>query len=206
VANGHINDVRPLGMPYQMEPQLFRNTGPGRFRDVSDQAGPYFREPVLGRGAAIGDLDNDGAPDVVVTHLAGPPAVLRNETVPLGGVLRLSLAGRAPGKTPIGAKVTVRIGSRTLTRIVAGGTSYLSANDTQILIGLGPVRQADRVEVRWPSGRTQSWSGLRADQDLLIEEGHDPRPRPVASPRSPRGDLREGPAKDGKDRASRTTP
>ena len=81
VTNGHINDVRKLGMPYAMEPQLFRIDVRGRFRDVSDGAGPPFREPVLGRGAAIVDLDNDGDPDIVVTHLGRPPALLLNGTM-----------------------------------------------------------------------------------------------------------------------------
>jgi hypothetical protein len=183
VANGHINDVRPLGIPYAMEPQLFRNIGQGRFREVSREAGPYFGEPILGRSAAFGDLDNDGDTDIVVTHLGRPPALLRNETAPRGGVLRLSLVGRAPGRTAIGAKITVRAGPLTLTRFVAGGTSYLSGSDTQVLVGLGPFVRADRVEVRWPSGRIQSWTDLPAERDLLIEEGHEPRARPVAPSR-----------------------
>jgi hypothetical protein len=183
VANGHINDVRPLGIPYAMEPQLFRNDGRGRFREVSSEGGPYFRQPVLGRGAAFGDLDNDGDTDIVLTHLGRPPALLRNETAPRGGVLRLTLAGRAPSRTPIGAQVTVRAGAMTLTRVVAGATSYLSSSDTQVLVGLGQAPRADSVAVRWPSGRTQSWTGLPAGPDLLIEEGREPRPRPVAAPR-----------------------
>jgi hypothetical protein len=183
VANGHINDVRPLGIPYAMEPQLYWNIGQGRFRDVSTEAGAYFREPLLGRGAAFGDIDHDGDTDIVVTHLGRPPALLRNETAPRGKVLMLSLAGRAPSRTPIGAKVTVRAGSLLLTRVVAGGMSYLSASDTQVLVGIGSAARADRVEVRWPSGRIQSWANVPAEIDLLIEEGQEPRPRPVTEPR-----------------------
>ena len=92
------------------------------------------------------------------------------------------LVGRAPGRAPIGARVTVRAGSRTFARVVAGGTSYLSAGDTQVLVGLGRAERADSVEVRWPSGRVQSWTGLPAGGDLLIEEGREPRPRAVAAP------------------------
>jgi hypothetical protein len=181
VANGHINDVRTIGMPYGMEPQIFRNLGNGRFRDVSSEAGVYFREALLGRGAAVGDLDNDGDADIVVTHLGRCPAVLRNETMPRGRALRLSLVGRAPGRTPIGAKVMVRAGSRTYNRVVAGGTSYLSASDTQILVGLGQATRADRVEVRWPSGHVDAWTDVPAEKDLLLEEGRKPRPRRVAA-------------------------
>jgi hypothetical protein len=183
VANGHINDVRPLGIPYAMESQLFWNMGQGRFRDVSKGAGPYFAEPLLGRGAAFGDIDCDGDIDIVVTHLARCPALLLNETAPRGRVLRLSLVGAAPARAPIGAKVTAQVGRLSLTRVVAGGTSYLSASDTQVLLGIGPAVRADRVVVRWPSGRLQSLSDVPAEIDLLIEEGREPRPRPVAKPR-----------------------
>ncbi len=184
VANGHINDVSRLGMPHAMEPQLFHNQGRGLFHDVSDRAGTAFREPTLGRGVAVGDLDNDGDVDIVVSHLGRPPALLSNETEPRGGALRLTLIGLGSGRRPIGAVVTVRTGSSTITRVVAGGTSYLSASDTQVLIGLGQAPRADSVVVRWPSGRVQSWTGLPAGADLLLEEGREPRPRPVAAPRT----------------------
>jgi hypothetical protein len=179
VANGHINDVRPLGIPYAMETQFFWNVGQGRFREASRDAGPYFGKPVLARGAAFGDIDCDGDADIVVTHLGRPPALLLNETERRGRVLRLTLVGKAPGQTPIGAKITVRVGTLVVSRVVVGGTSYLSASDTQVLIGVGSVAKADRVEVRWPSGRLQSWTDVPTETDLLVEDGRAPRPRRV---------------------------
>jgi hypothetical protein len=179
VANGHVNDVRPLGIPYAMEPQFFWNVGQGRFREVSNDAGPYFGKPALGRGAAFGDVDNDGDADIVVTHLDRPPALLVNETERRGRVLRLTLIGKAPGQTPIGAKVMVRAGPHVVSRVIVGGTSYLSASDTQVLVGVGMVEKADRVDVRWASGRLESWTAVPTETDLLIEEGHAPRPRHV---------------------------
>ena len=97
VANGHLNDVRPLGMPYQMPPQLFHNDGRGAYSDLSAAAGPYFQGRWLGRAAAFGDLDNDGDLDMVVTHVGGPPAILINDTEPRGHFLSLALRPRVGG-------------------------------------------------------------------------------------------------------------
>ena len=101
IANGHVNDVRPVRMPYRMTPQLFHNVGEGRFTDVSGEAGPYFRGLWLGRGAAFGDFDNDGDTDVVVTHNDGPPALLFNKTASIGHALRLTLIGTGTGNDPV---------------------------------------------------------------------------------------------------------
>ncbi|MFO0890376.1 MAG: FG-GAP-like repeat-containing protein [Isosphaeraceae bacterium] len=183
VANGHLNDVRPLGMPYRMPPHLFRNDGRSGFRDASAGAGPYFREAWLGRGAAFGDLDNDGGPDIVVTHLGRPPAVLINETTPRGHFLGLSLSpGRGAGPC-VGARVTAECGGRRVVRDLVGGTSYLSASDSRILIGLSDHGRVDRLEVRWPSGASQEWRDVQADRWLEATEGRrDLRPAAGGKP------------------------
>ncbi len=180
VTNGHINDVRVIRIPYQMSPQIFRNRGTGRFSDVSSTAGPYFRDAWLGRSAAFGDLDNDGDIDAVVTHLGRPPALLRNDTVPRGHFLSLRLIGSRTSRSPIGARVNARVGDHTLTRTVAAGTSYLAANDLRILLGLGDAAWVDRLQVRWPSGTSQSWDDLEADRHLTIVEGGEPELEPIA--------------------------
>jgi hypothetical protein len=201
VANGHVNDVRAVGMPYAMVPQLFHNIGHGRFADVTYTSGDYFQQPWLGRGAAFGDLDNDGDTDFVVTHIGREPALLRNDSAPRGHYLRLKLIASGRSHSPVGARVSVQtnrdVTSPTAprpaaprvhlpgwsqTRVVAAGTSYLSASDPRVLFGLGTRSRVDRLEVRWPSGRVQSWTDLPADQGLEITEGSEPKPEPIAPP------------------------
>jgi hypothetical protein len=184
VSNGHINDVRPIRMPYQMEPQLFRNTGNGWFDDVSASVGAYFQAKWLGRSAAFGDLDNDGDTDIVVTHLGRAPALLRNDTDSRGHFLSLKLIPSGLSHSPIGTVVNAQIGPRTLTRFVVAGASYLSASDTRVLLGLGSTSRVDRLKVRWPSGRTEAWNNLPADQFLQVQEGGMPEPQPIAAPRA----------------------
>ncbi len=174
VTNGHLNDVRPLGIPYAQRPQFFHNTGGGRFAEISTQAADYFQGEYLGRAVALGDLDNDGDTDLVVTHLDRPPALLLNETPRTGGVLSLSLNSVSPSGSAVGARVTVHIGDRSITREVVGGTSYLASHDRRLLIGLGDAQKPDRLEVRWPSGTLESWDALPEAAFLKLDEGKPP--------------------------------
>ena len=143
LANGHINDVSPLGMPYRMACQVFRNDG-GKFADVGASAGPYFRLDVLARGAAFGDLDGDGLEDAVVTHLGEPPAVLLNGSRTASKTVVLRITGPAA----LGATVRASVAGRMLTRCVVGGGSYLSASDGAIVLGVGDAEVVDSVQIR----------------------------------------------------------
>jgi hypothetical protein len=177
IANGHVFR-HPTGAPLRQRAVLLRNLGGKRFADVSDGAGAYFRQPHRGRGLAVGDLDNDGRPDLVISHVNEPVALLRN--VPQGETpnhwLGVRLVGRE-NRDVVGARAVLEVGGRKLTRFAKGGGGYLSSNDPRLLFGLGPAAQTGRLTVTWPSGREQSWQGLAVDRYWQLVEG-DPVARP----------------------------
>jgi hypothetical protein len=154
VVNGHVDDnLQKIGRDgtYAQRVMIWRNLGRCRFRLVRD-AGPFFAVGHPSRGAAFGDLDNDGDIDVVINRMDSRPAVLLNESKG-GRWVALELIGTRSNRMAIGAAVLVHIGDRVLHRQVKGGGSYASANDTKMLIGVGKVTKIDRVEIRWPSGQ-----------------------------------------------------
>ena len=175
VTNGHINDFRVIGKPFRQPPQLFRNLGDGRFEDRSDDCGGYFQGEWLGRGAAFGDFDNDGDTDIVVTHLGRIPALLRNETTPRGAFVGLKLVAESASRSPVGARLRVRVGSRTLHRWVVSGGSYLASSDPRVLIGIGGASSVDAVEIRWPDGDEHRFENLEADAYYEVSQGSPPR-------------------------------
>jgi hypothetical protein len=188
VANGHIyhnasvmverNEDGTL-QSFRQLAQLFLGNGKGYFRNVSKQAGAYFLQPHVGRGAAMGDYDNDGAPDIAVNHCGEPAALLHNETKSPHHWIRLQLEGtrhinpRGSNRDAIGARVTLKVGSRSLVRHVKGGGSYLSSHDRRLLIGLGPAERVNEVEVRWPNAANsvQRFGPLAVDQSYKLVEG-----------------------------------
>ena len=124
---------------------------------MSASGGPYFRTPHLGRGAAFGDLDNDGKIDVVVSHLNEPVVLLRNTAETQTRWLGVALRGKAP-RDAVGARLTLTQGEARQVRAVKGGGSYLSSSDSRVVFSL--AAEGDyRLTVRWPSGREESWAG-----------------------------------------------
>jgi hypothetical protein len=142
------------------------------FKNLGATAGPYFHTPVVGRGLAAGDLDNDGWPDLVVSHTNSPVALLRNgvaEHAPAKWV-GFRLVG-LDNRDVVGSTVVVETDTRTLTKFVKGGGSYLSASDPRLLFGLGTAGAVKRVTVKWSWGKSQTWEAPEAGAYWELREG-----------------------------------
>jgi hypothetical protein len=172
VANGHVDDQPWVQSPMAQLPQLFLGNASGRFLTTGAEVSPYFARPVVGRGVAAGDLDNDGRIDLVVVHRDAPAALLRNVTPDGGHWLGLTL--RPASGSAAGARVSCRVGGREMVRWLTPGTSYLSVNDPRVAFGLGASPHLERLEVTWPSGRRQEWTNLAADRFHTLDESDQP--------------------------------
>jgi hypothetical protein len=171
--NGHVRRY-PSYCPLRQRPFLLRNQGDGKFVNVTLQGGDYFHVVHRGRGLAVGDLDNDGRPDLVLSHLNEPVVLLRNAPdeakVPRRHWLGLELLGRKH-RDIAGARVIVESGGRRLTRFAKGGGSYLSTSDPRLLFGLDDLDRVERITVFWPWGEQQQWEGLAVDRYWRLTEG-----------------------------------
>lgn len=168
ISNGHV--LGPEHEPNEMTAQLLENDGAGVFADQSADAGRYFSERVIGRGAARGDFNNDGKIDVAVSHVDRPMAILQNESGGEENFIAFHL--RAVNRIhPTGGSVTATSPDRRhVVPIVAGG-SYLSSNDARIVVGLGSYTGPVHVEVAWPGGQDESFSELASGCYWILREG-----------------------------------
>lgn len=159
-------DPFPLGQPNQ----LFRNSGNGRFVEVVEQAAANFQQLEVGRGAAFGDIDNDGDTDVLVTNNNGPARLLLNQLGNRSHWLGLRLVTKN-GRDALGAQVEVVVKkNQVLRRRVRTDGSYLSANDPRVLVGLGNVTQVEAVRVRWPDGSVGEWKSPLLDRYITLKQ------------------------------------
>jgi len=172
IAQGHDLDNIQLTFPnlrYREPMLLARNTGHG-FVDVSKDAGSIFAEPWVGRGLAVGDIDNDGRLDAVITTNEGPAYVLRNDTATPNHWLTLELIGHKSNRDAIGAEVKLVTPQGIQFATVTTAASYLSSSDKRVHFGLGRNVMAPRIEIRWPSGVHQILENVKSDQNLRVDE------------------------------------
>lgn len=174
VVNGHVYpQVGEFlsGAKYRQPKLLHINSGDGTFCDASSQAGTALTEMRASRGAAFGDLDNDGHIDIVIGELDSSPMILRNEGNKTNHWLTLELAAVKGSPTAIGARVKVTIGGVVQTEEIRSGGSYLSQNDLRLHFGLGKATKADSIEIRWPSGKSEIIKDVAADKFYAVMEG-----------------------------------
>ena len=169
-ANGHVDDFG-TDLAQLMRAQLFAGVeGEYKLIDVTDRAGPAFQVPLLGRGLAAGDLDNDGRVDLVILPQNQPLAYFHNQTEG-GRSLTLLLEGTSSNRDAVGARVVVEFGGRRQFAWRMGGGSYQSASDPRLHFGLGTADRVDAVEVTWPSGRVGRYTGLQPGRGYRLREG-----------------------------------
>ncbi len=181
IAQGHDLDTVELNYPqlHYKEPMLLaRNMGSGKFVDISASSGAVFKERWVSRGMAVGDLDNDGRLDAVVTTNGGPAHLLHNETATANHWLTLLLVGHKSNRDAIGAEIKVVAahgGAQFWTVSTAG--SYLSSNDKRAHFGLGTDREAESIEIKWPSGIRQTLQHVAGDRIVTVDEPKSTEPK-----------------------------
>ena len=183
IVNGHVYpevEKQHLGSDYEEPRELYRNLGNGKFADVGDASGPAFQQRASGRGLAIADFWNDGRLSAVIANMNAPVALLVNQMKYPNHWVAFKTIGTASNRDGLGAKISVTIGKRVLVDEVRSGSSYDSNNDLRVHFGLGDATKIDRVEVRWPSGRTENFPA-KVDAFNELKEGAGTNVKPTTS-------------------------
>ena len=172
-ANGHPQDVIEILMDhetYAQRDQMFQNRGDGTYADVSETAGAYFTETLVGRAAATADYDNDGDTDIVIMNSNQRAVLLRNDGGNTKNWIGIKLVGTQRNRDGIGAKVTVSTEDMTQMREVKSGSSYASGSDTRLLFGLGEHQRVEKITIVWQGSTTQVLKDVSINQTLTIVE------------------------------------
>jgi hypothetical protein len=178
LVNGHPDDLIEMRVPkvkYREPLLLFENTGKG-FKNVSAQSGPVFGKEFSGRGMAVGDFDNDGDLDVLISNNGEPPVLLRNEGGHRNNWLGLQLISTKSNPAAVGAVITWQAGGVKRSRLKTAGGSYLASHDPREVLGIGAAPKFDSVEIRWPSGKVDKLGSPPINTYLKIVEGQGIRP------------------------------
>jgi len=179
IANGHIYPElqgASVNETYPQRSHFYWNLGNGVFRDISEDAGSAFTAPRVSRGAASGDLDGDGVPEIVVSNMNAAPVIWKVHQENANRLL-ITLVGTESNRSAVGARVELRTGGALQVDEVRSGSGYASQSDFRLHFGLGPHAKADEVKVRWPNGKGESFSDIAANQAIVIEEGKGIRDR-----------------------------
>ncbi|HEX4486556.1 MAG TPA: CRTAC1 family protein [Terriglobales bacterium] len=175
--NGHVSDDISVVQPnvrYAQAPHLFRNLGRKKFEEVTSKMGSALQKPVVGRGAAYADIDNDGDLDVVIMANNGTARLLRNDNANQNDVIRVKTVGTRSNRDGIGAKVTLRTSNGLkISELVKTGSSYLSQSELPLTFGLGKPQEGKTagLTIEWPSGKKDSVPNIKPNQFLTVKEG-----------------------------------
>jgi len=172
-VNGHVYpEVRQVKSEagYEQPKVFYRNLGNGRFQDLTAEIGGPLTIAKAARGAAFGDIDNDGWIDVAIANVNDRPDLYRLSAHPSNHWIAFTLTGTASNRNAIGARIHILAGGVEQWQEVRGGGSYLSQSDFRVHFGLGATTVVDRVDVRWPNGREESWDRLASDKVHSLRE------------------------------------
>ena len=172
--NGHVYpevDSQHLGSSYKEPRILFHNNGDGTFSDISAAAGSGITAAASSRGLAVGDLWNDGRISAVINNMNAAPSLLVNQIKSGNHWIGIHPVGTKSNRDGVGARIRVKAGERILVDEVRSGSSYISSSDMRAHFGLGKADKIEWLEIRWPSGLTERFRGVPADQITTLEEG-----------------------------------
>lgn len=181
VVNGHVYpqvDHAPIGTTYAQPKLLYRNNRDGTFSEVAAEVGPALLERRVSRGAAFGDLDNDGDIDMVINDLDGVPMILRNDGGNRNNWVRLKAESPGPNRFAVGARVKVVAGDLIQKSEIRSGSSYLSQNDLRLHFGLGNRQKVDLIEIDWPGGGVTRLEQVTVNREMVVKKSSESGPSP----------------------------